>query len=104
MWLHQDINLLLPSLDCSECKNTWQARVSQRALLKAIVYSNKPPRGNHRVTVWHCPIDPNKYSFKITFGSGIVGFEQFEGYPYHCGAFDTPEAALEAGRKFVLEG
>jgi len=88
---------------CQKCKHTWQAKQTAKALLRATVYSPKAPRGNHDVTVWHCPIDSSKYSFSITFGAGVVAFEEFEGHPYNCGQFDTPEEALNAGIKYVKE-
>ncbi|MFB2878698.1 hypothetical protein [Floridanema aerugineum] len=88
---------------CSKCGHSWQSNQTLRALLRVAVYRTRAPRGNHDISVWHCPIDSSKYSFSVTFGAGVSVFNQFEGHPYDCGQFNTPEEALEAGIKWVKE-
>lgn len=54
-------------------------------------------KGSHDISVWHCPTDPNRYSFALGYGGGIASFKEFAEDDFLSGSFETPEAALAAG-------
>ena len=67
------------------------------------VYSEKNPRGYHCIKIWNSQKQSGKYSFSITFGSGVMsaipGFEEDTSYQFGC--FDTPEEAIAAAKSVV---
>jgi hypothetical protein len=89
------------SLDifCAQCNYQWRSRQVLKPFLKEEVYSHFSPKGKHRVTVWLCPADLQKFSFGLSFRQGTCVFEEFAEDPYLSGCYDTPEEALEAGIK-----
>jgi len=69
----------------------------RKALVEKWVYRKTAPRGNYFVTAWHCPINPTKYSFGISYRGGVAAFNEFEENPYVSGCYDSPDKALQAG-------
>lgn len=93
------------SLDiyCAKCHFCWKARQVLRPFLTQEVYRKTPPKGKHKVSVWCCPLNPKRYSFQITYGSGIMRFEEFTSSPYLSGDYPTAEEALKSGVDKVYE-
>lgn len=86
------------TVHCETCQHFWNARQSQKALLRATHYLRRGPmKGDHDISVWHCPSDPSRYSFALGYGSGAASFKEYADDPFLSGSFDTPEAALAAG-------
>jgi hypothetical protein len=54
-------------------------------------------KGEHYISVWYCPVDPNRYSFSLAYGGGVASFKEFADDEYLSGSFQTPEAAMAAG-------
>lgn len=78
--------------------------MNKKPILQEKFYKSTTPKGYHYVTVWHSEKQPGKYSFGSSYGGGVMGKCDYENdSPYTFGQFDTPEAALEAGRKTVLD-
>lgn len=63
--------------------------------------SRGPMKGNHYVSVWFCPMDISRYSFALTYGSGVCIFNEFSNDPYLSGSYETVEQALAAGIREV---
>ena len=91
------------SVRCSRCKYSFQAKQPQKPYLRQVIYKKTAPRGTHYVSVWRCPINESKYSFCITYGGGIVGFNEFSDHPYLSGCYASIESALEAGIAKVFQ-
>lgn len=82
------------------CRYQWQVKQSLKPLLREDIYSSKPPKGKHTISVWYYPNDPSKYSFALTHGGGVCAFHQFDD-AFLSGSYSTPQQALEAGTKEV---
>lgn len=54
-------------------------------------------KGEHDISVWHCPTNSERYSFALGYGSGAASFKEFAEDPFLSGIFETPELALAAG-------
>ena len=67
------------------------------------VYSEKNSRGYHCIKIWNSQKQPGKYSFSITFGSGVMsaipGLEKDASYQFGC--FKTPDEAITAAKSVV---
>ncbi|PSF33870.1 hypothetical protein C7H19_19290 [Aphanothece hegewaldii CCALA 016] len=87
------------SLDiyCDRCGHL--GRVSQvlKPFLESKVYRRKSPKGTHTVQVWLCPNNKRHYSFSITYGQGMMAFNEFPEDPYLSGCFENAGEALKAG-------
>lgn len=83
---------------CEACNYQFQAKQPLRPVLSKKVWKPKPPRGNHRIDVWLCPVEQTKYSFAHSYESSLpCQFNEYPDDPYVSGCYDTPEAALQAG-------
>ncbi|BDI20472.1 hypothetical protein ANSO36C_62740 (plasmid) [Nostoc cf. commune SO-36] len=83
---------------CDCCHHSWEDKQPKRPILETSVYMSRGAmKGKHNVTVWHCPTDPERYSFSLTYGGGVCMFSEFSEDRYLSGSYTTPEEALEAG-------
>lgn len=77
--------------------------MSKKPILQGEFYRSTNPKGYHYINVWHSEKQPGKFSFGCSYGGGVMGKCEYENDTnYTFGQFDTPEEALEAGRKTAL--
>ncbi len=90
---------------CELCGITFTAKQALEPLLTKEFYKSKGLKGIYRITVWHCPIDVNYYSFAYCYGNSLpVKFDQFPGeFDWMCGKYKSPQEALEGGIREVYE-
>lgn len=89
---------------CDSCGGNFEAKQTQEPLLRKELYKSKGLKGIYRITVWHCPIDVNYYSFAYCYGNSLpVKFDQFPEFDWICGKYKSPQEALEGGIREVYE-
>lgn len=88
---------------CERCDYSFDDKQPQHPILCTGAYRRSQPRGMHLVSAWHCPTNSERYSFSITYGGGIVKFDEFPDDPYLKGCYATPQEALYAGIAEVKE-
>lgn len=87
---------------CDACGYRFSDEQPQRPILSTNVRKDSSPRrGVHSVKVWLCPTDKSKYSFSVSYGTGIAHMQEFPEDPFLSGAFNTAREALEAGIRWV---
>ncbi len=75
---------------------------AKKPLLQTKVYMSRGPiKRNYYVSVWFCRMDISRYSFALTYGSGVCIFNEFSDDPYLSGSYETVEQALAAGIREV---
>lgn len=86
-------------IHCENCKADHKARKSLKPLHTESV---KIKRTRYKITVWHCPVDQDLYSFAAACG-GVCLMNEFEEDPYLKGKYESINHAVYAAKEWLKE-